>query len=192
MYKKTWNFHRFWYWYGFKNVIFWWNDTKIAIFTTGPNVLLSVRIFGPEKFWKELGDTALLSRFLTVPWVNSVEGLARCCAPPPLKGQCHEMDILLERLNILISTFCVCTDGFQGLSKAFHCPIQLLIFYLLLWNYLLILVMLIGCRENVHELTCHRRLRVWFYWITGCKHFQCQNRRFKVFKVGYWKDFQQK
>jgi hypothetical protein len=23
------------------------------------------------------------------------------------------------------------------------------------------------------------------------KHFQCKNRRFKVFKVGYWKDFQQ-
>jgi hypothetical protein len=28
--------------------------------------------------------------------------------------------------------FCVCGDGFQGLSKAFHYPIQLLTFYLLL------------------------------------------------------------
>jgi hypothetical protein len=49
-----------------------------------------------------------------------------------LKGQCHEMDIFFEGLNILISTFCVCADGFQGLSKAFHYPIQLLTFYLLL------------------------------------------------------------
>jgi hypothetical protein len=30
-----------------------------------------------------------------------------------------------EGLNILISTFCVCADGFQGISKAFHYPIQL-------------------------------------------------------------------
>ena len=46
-----------------------------------------------------------------------------------LKGQCHEMDIFFECLNILISTFCVCADGFQGLSKGFHYPIQLLTFY---------------------------------------------------------------
>jgi hypothetical protein len=37
-----------------------------------------------------------------------------------LKGQCNEMDIFCECLNILISTFCVCGDGFQVLSKAFH------------------------------------------------------------------------
>jgi hypothetical protein len=36
-----------------------------------------------------------------------------------LKGQFHEMDIFFEGLNILISTSCVCADGFQGLSKAF-------------------------------------------------------------------------
>jgi hypothetical protein len=24
----------------------------------------------------------------------------------------------------------------------------------------------------------------------SCKHFQCQNRRFRVFEVGYWKNFQ--
>jgi hypothetical protein len=40
-----------------------------------------------------------------------------------LKGQCHEMDIFVGGLNILISTFCECSDGFQGLAKAFH-PIQ--------------------------------------------------------------------
>jgi len=24
----------------------------------------------------------------------------------------------------------------------------------------------------------------------SCKHFQCQNRRFRFFEAGYWKDFQ--
>jgi hypothetical protein len=37
-------------------------------------------------------------------------------------------------LNILISTFCVCDDGFHGLSKAFHYPKQILTFYLLLFE----------------------------------------------------------
>jgi hypothetical protein len=54
-----------------------------------------------------------------------------------LKGQCNKMDIFGEGLNILISAFCVCADGFQGLSKAFRYPIQVLTFYLLLKNYLL-------------------------------------------------------
>ncbi len=26
----------------------------------------------------------------------------------------------------------------------------------------------------------------------SCKHFQCQNRRFRVFEAGNWKDFQNK
>jgi hypothetical protein len=34
----------------------------------------------------------------------------------------------LEGLSILIRTFCVCADGFQVLSKAFHYPVQLLAF----------------------------------------------------------------
>jgi hypothetical protein len=41
------------------------------------------------------------------------------------------MDIFLKVLNILISTVSVCTDGFQGLSKAFHYLIQLFTFNLL-------------------------------------------------------------
>ncbi len=40
--------------------------------------------------------------------------------------------IFFEGLNILICTFCVCADGFQCPSKAFHCPKQLLTFDLLL------------------------------------------------------------
>ena len=42
--------------------------------------------------------------------------------PYDLKEQGHEM----KGLNHLISTFCGRADSFQGLSKAFHCPIQLL------------------------------------------------------------------
>jgi hypothetical protein len=43
------------------------------------------------------------------------------------------MDIFFEGLkNILISIFFEGADGFQGLSKAFHYPMNLLTFYLLL------------------------------------------------------------
>jgi hypothetical protein len=39
------------------------------------------------------------------------------------------MNSFFEGLNILISTFCVCANGFQGLLKAFHCLTQILTFY---------------------------------------------------------------
>jgi hypothetical protein len=48
-----------------------------------------------------------------------------------LKGQFNEMNIFFVGLNVLISTFCVCADGFQSLSIAFHFPIKLLTFYML-------------------------------------------------------------
>jgi hypothetical protein len=52
-----------------------------------------------------------------------------------LRGQCHELDIFVESLNILISTrafYVSAADGFQGLFKAFHFPLKFLTFYLLL------------------------------------------------------------
>ncbi len=50
-----------------------------------------------------------------------------------LKGQVTRWVFFLKGLHNLISTFCVCADdGFQGFLKAFHYPIQLLTFYLLL------------------------------------------------------------
>jgi hypothetical protein len=52
-----------------------------------------------------------------------------------LKGQCHEMDIFL-RSKRFIGTVCVCADGFQGLSKAYHYPVQLLTFYILILKVL--------------------------------------------------------
>jgi hypothetical protein len=45
-----------------------------------------------------------------------------------LKGTVSRDGHFFEVLNILISTFCVCADGFQGLSKTFHCTVQLLTF----------------------------------------------------------------
>ncbi len=46
-----------------------------------------------------------------------------------LKGTVLRDGYFFEGLNILISTFCVCADGFQGLSNAFHYPVQLLTFF---------------------------------------------------------------
>ncbi len=50
----------------------------------------------------------------------------------PFKGTVLRDAYFFEGLNFLISTSCVCADGFQDLSKAFHNPIQCLTFYLLL------------------------------------------------------------
>ncbi len=51
----------------------------------------------------------------------------------PFKGTVsRDWYFVFEGLNLLISIFCVCTDGFQVVLKAFHYPIQLLTFYLLL------------------------------------------------------------
>ena len=50
------------------------------------------------------------------------------------------------------NTLCVCVAGFQGRSKAFHYPIQVLHFYLLLWNYLLILKMLTALYSETSSL----------------------------------------
>jgi hypothetical protein len=74
------------------------------------------------------------------------------------------MDISFEGLNILINIFCVCADGFQGMSKAFNYLIQLLTFYLL------------------YRITSRKQVAL--------KHFQCRNRCFRVFEAGYWQDFQ--
>ncbi len=62
------------------------------------------------------------------------------------KGQYHEMDIF-DDLNILISTFCACADCFQGLSKAFHYPLQLLTFHLLLRMYRKYLFIIISLKK---------------------------------------------
>ncbi len=49
----------------------------------------------------------------------------------PIKGTVSRDGFFLEGLNVLISTFYVCADCFQGLSKAFHYPMHVLLFLLL-------------------------------------------------------------
>ncbi len=44
--------------------------------------------------------------------------------PQIIKGTVSRDWYFFEGLKILIITFCVSADGFQGLSKAFHYPIQ--------------------------------------------------------------------
>ncbi len=110
-------------------------------------------------------------------------------------------------LNILISTLCICADGFQ----ASHYRIQLLTFYLLLlnylgtkfenayWNLLGILFSVIGrcslvptsywLQGKCAELTCHRLIGGFRYDCTesqaaSCNQFQCQNRHFGFSKYG--------
>jgi hypothetical protein len=59
------------------------------------------------------------------------------------KGTVSRGGCFFKGLNILISTFLCMRWWFSRSFKlAFHYPIQLLTFYLLLWNYLLILKML--------------------------------------------------
>jgi hypothetical protein len=45
-----------------------------------------------------------------------------------VKGTVSQHGDFFEGLNILVSPFCICADSFQGLSEAFHFPIQLLTF----------------------------------------------------------------
>jgi hypothetical protein len=52
------------------------------------------------------------------------------------KGQCHEMDIFFFSLNILINTFCVCADGFQGLSKKLFTTYKIINFLFSSFNLL--------------------------------------------------------
>jgi hypothetical protein len=53
------------------------------------------------------------------------------CIKTALRGTVSRDGYFFKGLNILVSTFCVCADAFQGRSKAFHYPLQLLTFYLL-------------------------------------------------------------
>ncbi len=132
--------------------------------------------------------------------------------PSLLKRQCYEMDIISRSKHF--NQYCVCADGFSRSFKSFSLTNQLLTFYLLLRNCSLILKMLpeillritfyvisqcfqcrplFGSRVNLQELTCHRRVPVWFYRITGgsLKAFSVsKNCRFGVFEPGYWKDVQ--
>jgi hypothetical protein len=103
--------------------------------------------------------------------------------------------MVFEGLNNLISTFCVCADYFQGLSKASYYPIQLLTFICFLDINLPILKMLIETLLRIlFTVTGPFSLGPISYWLQDkCPRnnlSQYQNRRCRVFEAGYWKDFQ--
>jgi hypothetical protein len=115
--------------------------------------------------------------------------------------------IFFEGLNISISTFCGCADGFQGLSKAFHYPLQLLtfLFNVLLYNYLIILKMLTETLLRIPFSVIGRcSLVASYHWLQGkCARINLsqaasgtilQNHRQLLVSIsvsaGYWKDFQ--
>ncbi len=95
-----------------------------------------------------------------------------------LKRQCHEIFWRSKHFN---QYFCVCSDGFQGLSKVFYYPIQLFASLKLLTNF-----------ENNYGNPPQNSLLYDWSMFSGasCKHFQCQNHRFRIFEAGSWKDFQ--
>ncbi len=93
----------------------------------------------------------------------------------------------------------------QMVFLSFSLPNTITNFLLLLWNYFLILKMLtgnshsphnslsvigrcwplFGCRENAQELTCHRWLLVWLYWITGGFLYAFSDSKLTI--LGFWK-----
>ncbi len=125
-----------------------------------------------------------------------------------LTWQCHEMNIFWRSKHF--NLYFLCLRWLLSRSfKRFSLPYTIFNFDMisLFWKWLLnhssefaslclVDVLecrpLIGSRENAQESTCHRRLPVWFYRITGgfLQAFYCKNRRFRVFEVGFWKDFQ--
>jgi hypothetical protein len=50
----------------------------------------------------------------------------------------------------------------------------------------------LAAKKMHRELTCSQAAYKMILQNHGrpCKHFQCQNRRFRVFEAGYWKEFQ--
>ncbi len=113
----------------------------------------------------------ILHRSASNAWHSAVMHLT-------LKGQCHEIFWRSKHFN---QYSCVCSVGFQGLSKAFYYPIQLSASLKLLTNF-----------ENNYWNPPQNSLLCDWSMFSGasCKHFQCQNHRFRIFKAGSWKDFQ--
>ncbi len=87
-----------------------------------------------------------------------------------LKGQCHEMQFFFC-YKMLISTFCLSTDGFQGLSKAFNYSLAA---GKMRKNYL---------ETNGFRYDCTASQAV------SCKDFQWQNRLFRVLEAKDWNEY---
>jgi hypothetical protein len=110
------------------------------------------------------------------------------------------MNILVEGLNFNQYTFCACADDLQGISKAFHYPIQLLtlkfllekISFLCYWSMLSSAVLSLAAEKMLQNKLVTGGFQHDFKESqpASCLHFQYQNHHFKVFEAGYWKHFQ--
>ncbi len=110
-------------------------------------------------------------------------------------------------LDSTFNQYFLCADGFQGLSKSFQYLIQLFASL----NLLILKILTETLLKNLLSVIGRCSLVLTNHWLQGkcarincsqaasglftesqaafCKHFQCQNRHFRVFEVGYWKDF---
>ncbi len=94
--------------------------------------------------------------------------------------------IFFEGLYILISTFCVCTNFY---NDYWNPPQSSLLCDCLMSGDLSLASR--NMRKN-WSVTGGFRYDFTESQAASCTHFQCQNRRFRVFEAGYWKDFQNK
>ncbi len=97
---------------------------------------------------------------------------------PNIKGTVSRDGYFFEGLNILISSFCVCAEGFQDLSQSFHYHLALLLVLKMLTETFLRLSLSVTVRCSLvptshwlqgkcARITRHRQLPVLFYRITG-------------------------
>ncbi len=143
-------------------------------------------------------------------WTKSKSCFLHVCAPWLFKGTVSRDGYFFLRSKHFIQyPYFLCTRWWFSRSfESFSLPYTIVNFLFaslklltnfeyLIKNLLRILFSVIGRCSLVlashwlqgiaQELIYHRRLPVWFYRITG--GFQCQNHHFRVFEVGYWKDF---
>jgi hypothetical protein len=116
------------------------------------------------------------------------------CAKSSLKGRCHERNIFLKVLYIHSKLSVYALMVLQGLSKAFTITIINFLFASFEFETLLRIPFSVIDRCSLvptsHWLQAASSMIFTESQAASCNHFQCQNRSFRVFETGYWKDFQ--
>jgi hypothetical protein len=150
--------------------------------------------------WKYLvRDTSSSLNLRTAGWPRpeTIQQISHMASLPPLKEQSHEMDIFWK-FRHFNSTFCVCTDGFQGLFSSFSHPYTIV-------SFSFASLKLLTNSENAYWNPPQNSLLYDWptpHWLQGkCARInlsqaasfmncQCQNHRFRVFEGGWQKDYQ--
>ncbi len=89
-----------------------------------------------------------------------------------VKGTVSRDGYFFEDLNLLLNTFCVCSDGFVCLSSQ---------------NYFLCGWTMFSSPDL--SLAAGKMRKNYLSHAASCMSLQSQIRRFMVFEAGYWKDF---